>query len=86
MLEDKRSFKSSNFALLKTDFTQEDWYREVRDAGETVWMGAYGDSRVANNMRSGYVAVGTPLVNVRSGMTDGHYLHGNPHRYDPYGL
>ena len=71
ILEDGRSFKSTNFPLLKDAFAGEDWYRRIREAGETVWLGAYGESHVANNMRSGYVAAGTPLVNVRSGMTDG---------------
>lgn len=71
LLDDGRSFKSTNFPLLKTDFMQQSWYREMRDTQGDTWLYAYDESHVANNMRSGYVAVGSPLINLKSGETEG---------------
>ena len=71
LLRDGRSFKSTNFPLLKKDFTAEAWFERILAQKKLVWMGQYDASLIANNRRSGYVSLGAPLLNLKSGEYDG---------------
>ncbi len=71
ILDDGRAFKSTNYALLKSAFDGENWYRKLRLSDSARWMGDYDQSLVANNMKRGYIGASYPLYNVRTGLSDG---------------
>ena len=68
LLDDGRCFKSSVFPYNKEKYSQQQWYKDIRDTQGIQGNGFYKYSRViANPGKEGYISIGEPIINYRNG-------------------
>lgn len=68
LLDDGRCFKSSVFPYNKENYSQHQWYKDIRDTQGIHGNGYYKYSRVvANPGKEGYISIGEPIINYRNG-------------------
>ena len=67
-MDDGRCFKSSVFPYNKEKYSQQQWYKDIRDTQGIQGNGFYKYSRViANPGKEGYISIGEPIINYRNG-------------------
>ena len=71
LLDDGRQFKSTNFPLLYDSTEEMPEFKTLREYEGEYWLSTYERSMVANNYKTGYVAVCYPLMNIRTGESVG---------------
>ena len=71
ILDDGRCFKSSVFPYRRKHVVGETWYQEIRESDSLTFQGFYEETRVVDAPYTGYIAAGMPIMNYRTGETDG---------------
>ena len=61
------NFKSHSRSFQNKDFREEDWYKEIINRDQAVWLGPQYYSRVSKSIDRRYAAMGCPIINKANG-------------------
>lgn len=61
------NFKSHSLSFQNKDFREEDWYKEIINRDQAVWLGPQYYSRVSKSIDRRYAAMGCPIINKANG-------------------